>query len=42
MRGRSIATLGAASINGVPALGLPKMSSFVFGIFMLALLASPL
>jgi len=40
--GKSIATLGAASISGVPAFGLPKISSFVFGIFIPTFAASPL
>src|ERR1700691_879603 len=34
--------LGAANINGVPPLGLPKISNFVGGIFMPAFSASPL
>jgi hypothetical protein len=33
-RGRSIALLVAATISGVSAFGLPKMSSLVGGIFM--------
>src|SRR5215471_17633222 len=41
-KGRSIAMLGAASIRGVPALGLPKISSLVGGIFIPTFSASPL
>ena len=41
-RGRSIATLGAACINGVPAFGLPKISSLVGRIFSPTFSASPL
>ena len=37
-----MATLGAANISGVPALGLPKMSSLVGGIFIPTFSASPL
>ena len=36
------ALLGAASITGVPAFGLPKISSLVGGIFSPAFSASPL
>ncbi len=42
LSGRSIAMVGAASITGVPALGLPKMRSLVGGIFNPAFSASPL
>jgi hypothetical protein len=42
LSGRSMAMLGAASIRGVPALGEPKTSSFVGGIFMSTFSASPL
>src|SRR2546421_1682011 len=41
-RGRSMAMLGAASISGVPALGVPKISNFVGGIFIPIFAASPL
>src|SRR2546426_143629 len=37
-----MATLGAASISGVPAFGLPKISSLVAGIFIPTFAASPL
>jgi len=37
-----MAMLGAANINGVPALGLPKINNIVGGILILALAASPL
>ena len=37
-----MAMLGAASMKGVPALGLPKINSFVGGIFIPAFSASPL
>ena len=40
--GRSMAALGAASISGVPAFGLPKIRSLVGGIFSPAFSASPL
>jgi len=36
----SRAALGEASIRGVPALGLPKVTGLVFGIFRPALAAS--
>ena len=39
--GKSIATEGAASIRGVPALGFPKMTNRVGFIFIPALSASP-
>jgi len=42
LRGKSIATEGAAIINGVPALGLPKMSNLVGLIFSPTPAASPL
>jgi len=41
-KGKSIAMLGEASIRGVPAVGFPKISSFVGGIFIPTLSASPL
>jgi len=41
-KGRSSATLGAACINGVPAFGLPKISSLVGRIFIPTFSASPL
>jgi len=34
--------LGAASMRGVPPFGLPKISSFVGGIFIPTFAASPL
>src|SRR5438552_16975406 len=40
--GRSMATLGAASISGVPAFGLPKITSLVGGSFIPTFAASPL
>src|SRR5882672_2072638 len=37
-----MAVLGAASISGVPAFGLPKINNFVSGIFKPTFAASPL
>jgi hypothetical protein len=37
-----MATLGEATISGVPPFGLPKIKSFVEGIFSPTLSASPL
>jgi hypothetical protein len=42
LRGRSIAMLGVANMSGVPALGLPKISSLVGRIFIPTFSASPL
>src|SRR5580698_2286877 len=41
-KGRSMATLGAANMRGVPPLGLPKINSLVGGIFIPTFSASPL
>jgi hypothetical protein len=40
LSGRSIAIFGAATIKGVPALGLPKITSCVGGIVKPAFVAS--
>src|SRR6516225_2597365 len=42
LRGRARALLGAANMRGVPPFRLPKISSFVGGIFIPTFAASPL